>query len=445
MKRILKRASFVAIGATAAIILAGCSSGAGDQVAETAPDSEELSGTVTLWHHYSDREAEVIQGVADDFQDAYPNVKVEVSAGQEDTKIAQVAATSSKVDVMITNLNNTLGTLCKSMVDLQPYMDRDGVSESEFQPVFADVTEFDGKRCALPTTSDVYGLYYNTEMLAAAGFEAPPTTLQELEKMALAMTTYNPDGSIQTLGFNPLIGNGQVTPTTLGHAAGGAWMEDGESVISQSEQWHDLIEWQKSFVDEIGYDKLKTFASSSGDEFSADNSFQNGRVAMALDGEWRVAFIQDQAPDLPYDTAPLPVLDGSGQQLGGGYASGASVGISSKSKNKEAAWALAKFIATDTSAAVEIANGFKNIPTLKAAAESSDLEVPDQYRTFIEASGHPATATSPVTAIGSTLTQGFATFWADYQSGEADDETLAAGLEQVDEDIDNALSLRGAK
>ncbi|GAB3601017.1 extracellular solute-binding protein [Microbacterium tumbae] len=441
----MKRTTFAALGTVVAIVLAGCSAGGGEEVAESAPPADELSGTVSLWHHYSDREAEVIQSAVDDFEKAYPNVDVEVSSGQEDTKIAQVAATSSKVDVMITNLNDTLGTLCKSMVDLQPYMDRDDVSDADFQPVFADATTFDGKRCALPTTSDVYGLYYNTEMLAAAGYTTPPTTLQELEDIALDLTTYNADGSIKTLGFNPLIGNGQMTPATFGQAAGGAWMEDGESVISQDDQWKDLISWQKDFVDEIGYDRLKTFAASSGDEFSADNSFQNGRVAMVLDGEWRVAFIQDQAPDLTYDTAPFPVLEGSGQTLGGGYAGGASIGISGKSANKEAAWALLKFLAADTGAAVDIANGFKNIPTLKAAADSADLEVPDPYRTFIDVSGDPATATSPVTAIGSTLTQGFATFWADYQSGEADEAALEAGLKQVDEDIDNALSLRGAK
>jgi len=446
MKRIKKHASLLALGTAALLGLAACSSGGGGgDVASSAPAASELSGTITLWHHYSDREAGIIQDAVVDFEKAYPKVKVEVSAGQEDTKIAQVAATGSKVDVMITNLNNTLGTLCKSMADLQPYMDRDGVKESDFQPVFAEATKFNGKRCALPTTSDVYGLYYNTDMLKKAGYSAPPKTLQDLEAMALKLTTYNVDGSIKTLGFNPLVGNGQVISSTLGQAAGGDWMGDGKSVISQNKQWSDLVAWQKAFVDKIGYDKLKTFSSSAGDEFSADNPFQNDKVAMALDGEWRVAFIADQAPKLAYATAPFPVLEGSGQTYGGGYASGANIGVNSKSKNMEAAWALTKFLATDTKTAVNIANGFKNIPTLKAAAESSDLEVPETYRTFVEASGNPATATSPVTSIGATLAQTFTTFWADYQSGAADDAKLQSGLQQVDKDIDNALSLGGAK
>ena len=164
---------------------------------------------------------------------------------------------------------------------------------------------------------------------------------------------------------------------------------------------------------------------------------------MALDGEWRVAFIDDQAKDLDYGTAPFPVLQGSGQEYGGGYASAADIGVSKRSKNKEAAWALAKYFAADTDAAVQLANGFKNIPTLKSAAESPDLEAPEQYKTFIEASKSESSKSSPVTAIGSTLTQTLDAFWSNYQTG--DGSGLEDGLKKVDTDIDNALSLRGAK
>ena len=38
-------------------------------------------------------------------------------------------------------------------------------------------------------------------------------SLEELKEMALAMTTYNADGSIDVLGFNPLMGYYENTPT----------------------------------------------------------------------------------------------------------------------------------------------------------------------------------------------------------------------------------------
>ena len=66
------------------------------------------------------------------------------------------------------------------------------------------------------------------------------------------------------------------------------------------------MNWQKDFVDKIGYDKLQAFTAGLGQEFSADNAFQTGQVAMNLDGEYRTAFIADQTPDLNYGTAPFP-------------------------------------------------------------------------------------------------------------------------------------------
>ena len=60
-------------------------------------------------------------------------------------------------------------------------------------------------------------------------------------------------------------------------------------------------------------DRLRQAARRSppalGQEFSADNAFQTGKVAMNLDGEYRTAFIDDQAPDLNYGTAPFPTAD----------------------------------------------------------------------------------------------------------------------------------------
>ena len=58
----------------------------------------------------------------------------------------------------------------------------------------------------MPVLADVYGLYYNKDLLAAAGYTEPPKTLAELTDMAVKLTTFNDDGSIKTLGFMPLLG-----------------------------------------------------------------------------------------------------------------------------------------------------------------------------------------------------------------------------------------------
>ena len=55
-----------AVAAAAALTLAGCSGGSsGTSFQDSTPS--DLSGTVSFWHFFSDREAKFIQSVVDEF------------------------------------------------------------------------------------------------------------------------------------------------------------------------------------------------------------------------------------------------------------------------------------------------------------------------------------------------------------------------------------------
>lgn len=434
-----KLLAVTAIAAVAAITLAGCSGGGDQTVASKAPS--HLSGTVSLWHFFTDREAKAVQSVVDDFTKANPDVKVDVHTGQDDQKLAKVIATGGNIDVAVSASTPSVGTYCSSgsFRDLGPYIKRDKVDMSQFTDVAKHYTSFEGKQCSLPMLADVYGLYYNTDLLSAAGYTQPPKTLGELESMALKLTTYNPDGSIKTLGFDPLMGFYENAAAHLAPAAGATWLKNGKSAISSSPGWKELMTWQKGFVDKIGYDKLKAFTAGLGQEFAADNAFQTGQVAMDLDGEWRVAFLADQKPDLHYGTAPFPVADNHTDLYGGGYTSGTIAGIAKGSKQPEVAWALLKYMTTNTQAVVKLANGIKNVPTTQDALNSPDLQFPAQFKTFMTIAGSPHLATNPATVIGTAAPDAFAAYWNKWQSGTGGD--LNAGLKKLDRDINNALSL----
>jgi multiple sugar transport system substrate-binding protein len=426
----------------AALALAGCSGdagGSGSDVGSAAPD--HLSGTVSLWHYFTDREAKVVQSVVDGFEKANPDVKVKVHTGQEDDKITKVIASGGDLDVAISSGTDNLGAFCSSgsFIDMGPYIKRDDIAKAQILSVPLDYTKFDGKQCALPMMSDVYGLYYNTDLLKAAGYDSPPKTLSELADMAVKLTTYNDDGSIKTLGFDPLMGFYENQSAQWSFITGASWMKDGKSAIADDPAWKELMTWQKGLVDKIGYDKLKAFTAGLGDEWSADQAFETGQVAMMLDGEWRVAFISDQKPDLNYATAPFPTGDNNTDSYGGGYTSGTIVGISKNSKNKELAWALVKYLTTNTSALVTLANELNNVPTTKAALTSPDLKLPSQFQTFLDIAKSSHVVSLPNTVIGSANQTTMDTYWQSYQAGGG--SGLDAGLKKVDEDINNALSL----
>ncbi|GAA3773766.1 extracellular solute-binding protein [Microbacterium kribbense] len=439
-----KLATFGAVATTAALVLSGCSSGtSGSSFGASAPQS--LKGTVSLWHFFTDREASVIKGVVDNFEKANPGVTVTIHSGQDDQKLQQKIATGGDIDVAISGSTDSVGLFCSSgsFRDLAPVISRDKVDMSQFSDVARSYTSFDGKQCALPMPADAYGLYYNTDLLKAAGYTAPPKTLSELEAMALKMTTYNTDGSIKTLGFNPLMNFYENQPVNWTGVNGAAWMsDDGTKSDVNNQAWKDLLTWQKGFIDKIGYDKLKAFSAGLGDEWSANNAFQTGQLAMNLDGEWRVAFIADQKPDLHYGTAPFPTGDQYTDLYGGGYTTGTIAGIAKGSQHAELAWALLKYLATNTDAVVDLSNGIKNIPTTKDALSSPKLDFPEQFTTFLDIAKSPHLITVPATAIGHANQTTFQNFWDNWQSGA--DTDLEAGLAKVDHDIDNALALSKA-
>ena len=429
--------------AMAACGSASGSSDAGDSFASTTPT--ELSGTVSFWHFFSDREADVIQSVVDDFMAANPKVKVEVHSGQDDEKLRKNISTGSTIDLALSYSTDIVGNFCSTGAfrDLGAVVKRDGVDLSQLTDTVKSYTEFNGTRCSMPLLADVYGLYYNKGLLAAAGYTAPPTTLTELESMATALTTFNADGSIKTLGFNPTMGWYENTPAHYGPAAGTAWLNaDGTSAIGSSSAWTELITWQTQFVQSLGWDKLNAFTAGLGQEFSADNAFQTGQVAMNLDGEYRTAFIADQTPDLSYGTAPFPVADGHTDLYGGGYITGNIAGISKGSKNPELAWALLKYLSTDTGAVVKLSNGLKNVPTTHAALTSSDLEVSPQFKTFLDIAENPKLTTTPPSPLGAGYQQSFQDWWNTYQASPSGD--LGPALKDVDTQIDDALQLVSA-
>ncbi len=210
--------------------------------------------------------------------------------------------------------------------------------------------------------------------------------MSELTEMAKELTEFNPDGSIKVAGFVPWFGYYEFTPLELSIIFGADYYnEDGTaSAVASDPDWQALFQWQKDLVDFYGADNLKEFVAGQGDEWSEPNDFHRGRVAMMFDGEWRVAMIEDYAPDLNYGTAPYPTPDGQEDQYGIGRVGGTIVGIPRGSAHPAEAWLLVQYLATNTDALVEMTNIIRNVPTTFPALESPDARhhaaVPDVPR-----------------------------------------------------------------
>jgi len=441
------RSAMVGVALGLALLVGACG-GTGDDAKKSSSDTKPAAkaaklepAEITLWVGFTQRELRVFKDAVKGFEAKNPGVTVKVVGGINDDKIIAASRGGKAPDVAQSFSADNAGAFCSSgaWIDLKSYMERDGISDDIFPPAPRSYTQFEGTRCALPMLADAYGLYYNTEMLEKAGLDGPPKTVSELVDYAKKLTVKNSDGSLKVVGFNPVMGWYSNTPANFGPMFGGKWVdESGKSSLGSDPAWEKLLTWQKKLIDFYGYDKLVKFQAGLGDEFSASNAFEKGKVAMNVDGEWRTAFIADEAPDLPYGTAPVPVDDDKPDLYGGGYTTGNIAGIPKRAEHPEHGWALLKYLTTDDEAMVFLSNGLRNVPTTASSAKSPDLKPDPKFDTFVKIFADPNTTTTPVTAAGSAYQELFNGFVNKWQAGRVDE--LKAGLQDIDKQIDAQLA-----
>ncbi|MGW5645126.1 extracellular solute-binding protein [Saccharopolyspora sp. NPDC003752] len=437
------RALAAAGTAVAALVAASCTAGSTSDGPQPAPGPDQQV-TVTVSSQFTDRELDVLNRVLDGFRAKHPNITINSQGNQDDDKITQAIRGGNPPDVALSAETINLGQFCSSGAwqDLGPYLQRDQVDLNQIPKVVQEYTQFQGKRCAMPLLADVYGMYYNADLFAKAGITAPPKTTSELTDLAKRLTEFNPDGSIKVAGFLPVLTSQANHPWNWAPHFGATWMDaQGKSVLGQDPAWQEMYRWQKELVDFYGWDKLVQFTAGLGQQYSADNAFQQGKVAMMIDGEYRTGFIEDDAPNLRFGTAPFPVSDNKPELYGTGFVTGTIIGIPRGAENAGAAWELVRYLTTDTTALVDLANGLKNVPTTTAALHDPRLESSEQYQTFLDLFDNPQLVASPPSPNGGAYMKSTEDFSVKWQSGQVTD--LGGALRELDAQIDAAKALGG--
>jgi multiple sugar transport system substrate-binding protein len=429
--------------ATAVILLASLVLGTTASARVDAPSSTSAT-TLTVWVGWSARELSEFKKVAAEYDRKNAAVEVKVVGGINDDKIIAALRGGNAPDVVSSFTSANVGIYCPSggWIDLAPYMKKDGIKTSLFPASTMYYTQYQGKRCALPLLADVYGFYYNKAIFKAAGIKGPPKTLGELTAVAKKLTTKNADGSLKVVGYNPFFGFYQNTAGAYQPSANAKWFDSqGKSSLSKDPQWAKLLRWQKSLIDFYGHKNLVKWNAGAGDEFSASHAFETGKLAMMMDGEWRVAFIGAEHPELQYGTAPMPVESSQLSRYGSGYINGTIIGIPKSAKNKDASWAFVKYMTTNSHALAQFSNGIRNVPSTTAAAKSKELKPDANFATFTRIFANPNSQTTPITSAGSAYLDTFANFLAKWQAGKV--SNLQKGLQDVDKQIDAKLKQSG--
>ena len=431
-----------------ALLAAGCTAGGGGStpVQTVDPNANHAPLTLTVWSNFTSREYNVSTAAIKLAQKKYPWMTIKHVGGKDDQAIQRAISGGTPPDVVVGFTPDNAARYCStdSWQDLNPYLQADKIDKSTIWPagVFS-YTSFEGKQCALPMLTDAYGLYYNKDLLAKHGFSEPPKTLSQLADMARKLTEYNPDGSIKVAGFVPLLGFYENTVNVYGHAYGAQWYDSSlKPTLSSDPNWANMLQWQKTLVDAIGYDKLQKFVAKLGgadSEFSAQNGFETGKIAMQVDGEWRVAFIEGDKSKVNYATAPFPAADDHADLYGAQQVGGTIIGIPRGAPHAAESWLLLRFMATDTNMLTTLAHGLKNVPSTFDSLKDPALQSDEHFKTFMAIFQNNKSTFKPITPIGQTDVDLFGTFAEKWQAGKV--SNLQAGLSALDSQIAKQIQL----
>jgi multiple sugar transport system substrate-binding protein len=393
-----------------ALLAAACTAGGGgdsEPPATVDPNAQHDPMTLTVWSNFSGREGKITTGVLESIKQKYPWMTVKHVQGKDDEAIVRAINGGTPPDVAISFTPANSARFCQTQAfqDLNPNLQADKIDKAAMWPAaIFSYTQYNNVQCTLPMLTDAYGLYYNVDLLKKAGFSEPPKTLSELKSMAEKLTEYNPDGSIKVAGAMPLFGLYQNTVNAYGRTHAAQWYDNsGKPTLSTDPNWTKMLEWHKSLVDTMGYDKLQKFFGKLGggdSEWSAQHGFETGKIAMMLDGEWRNAFIEADKSKVNYATAPFPVDDAQPDLYGSGQVGGTIMGIPKGVEHAAESWLLVKYMTTDTSALVTLAKGLRNVPSTTDSLKDPELNADPHFSTFMRIFQHPKSTYKPINPIG---------------------------------------------
>lgn len=161
--------------------------------------------------------------------------------------------------------------------------------ERDFVPMIKN-SKYDGKYWALPTAVRSLALFYNDDMLRAAGIARAPVTWEEFATAAEKMTVRDAAGRITTEGFGvaPDGQDHQLIREVLFRQWGIApYSADGKRVTYNTQAGADALKWYTDLITKAKVGAIGFFPSN---DYRA--GFIAGRAAMIVDGSFAIGSIR---------------------------------------------------------------------------------------------------------------------------------------------------------
>jgi len=331
----------------AAFVLAACTTPATqapppDEPAETAapvePDEPAATDapadgekvTVTWWHISTAEDHKAVwQKLADEYMAEHPNVNIEISVLENEafkTKLTTVMQSGEPPDIFQSWGGGVMNEYAEAglLKDITADLDADGGAwRDTFAPGALGVYSYKDKNYGVPWDMGMIGFWYNKDLFAQAGIDAPPATWSELLEDVQ---------KLKDAGITPIaLGEGDKWPgmhmwAYLVTRLGGKANFEGALLRTGSFTDAPFVEAGVKLQELIALEPFQDgfLGATYGDEATA---MGNSKAAMELMGQWAPAVQKDNSVDKQglgdkLGWFPFPAVEGGagdpGDAVGGG-------------------------------------------------------------------------------------------------------------------------------
>jgi multiple sugar transport system substrate-binding protein len=403
-----------------------------------APGESAPAGVVTLTLRYcwgGEGEVKAMEKVIGAWNAANPSIQVRGISGNIKTEeIAAAVAGGAPPDMVIMCDNGAIAGFAHDQVimPLDDILTQINADKSDIIPASLKWVTYQDKLYGLPFGQDTWALYYNTDAFTEVGLDPtkPPTTPDELWDYAAKLTKVNADGSLVRAGFIPDDPDRNLESTSnLFNCQ--FYDPDANKITVNSAECVAWFNWYKKWYDT--YNKNNAMVNLISTRTGGDAGlFNTGELAMVIMGEWEngAAYIPSVAPNLHYDTAPIPAINAD--KYGAAFINGNAWFIPTGSHDPAAAAKFGMYLMTDDpSRTMSIQNA--SVPQLTSLLTDPVLTAIPHQQTFLNLVNHKDAWVTPMISVYGQVKDGLATALSAVITGDAEPQTalddLAADLQ----------------
>ncbi len=386
-RAVLKHSMGAAVAAGAVAGMGGMSAAALRQASTPPVLNTDVSGDLVEWGFGVAETNPLARSRVEAFQQAYPNVNLQIVESFDEQKLLTAAASETLPDVIWLSRFETATWAARGVLrPLMEFIERDGYDTSNFYDAALNEATYEDELYGIPGGMDVRMLFVNVDHLTEAGID--PATIdtsnwEQLNEFG-AQLVQTEGGKATRWGFDSKIQAGGIW--LWGRGNGGSFInEDGSEATFENEKVVEALDWAvQGYEAQGGFQAYEALATT----FQGDEQFPRGLVSMSIYEQWMMSGpLVTVAPDMNFLVLPVRQRGSGpdGQMVS--FTGGNAWYITSGAKNPDAAWEFIKFLHSDETwrlgamavKAAREAEGRPYFPSLTGSMTADKLQIEEIY------------------------------------------------------------------